>query len=61
MQSVCETMAPLVHGSVEIINEVPEDLPQIQGDGGRLIQVFTNLIGNSAKVCLLVCVRALCI
>lgn len=42
--------APLAHGkSLQLINEVPENLPIIQGDENRVQQVLFNLVGNAVK------------
>mmetsp|Transcript_21998 Transcript_21998/g.54210 ORF Transcript_21998/g.54210 Transcript_21998/m.54210 type:complete len:1929 (+) Transcript_21998:73-5859(+) len=46
---VCETLSPMVSSSLELINDVPSDLPMIRGDASRLSQVVTNLVGNSLK------------
>ena len=41
---------PLLAGkSLELINEVPPDLPLIRADENRLQQIFYNLIGNAIK------------
>lgn len=34
---------------VQLVNDVPNSIPIILGDTGRIIQVFHNLIGNSCK------------
>ena len=54
-------LSPVLHGVIEklalraqesslnLINDVPHDLPTITGDGDRLAQVFSNLIDNAIK------------
>ena len=34
---------------VELINEIPEDMPFVEGDENRLQQIMYNLIGNAVK------------
>jgi len=50
---VINTLQPFVHmleeKNQELINNVPENLPQILGDQTRLIQVLTNLVSNAHK------------
>ncbi len=33
----------------ELINEIPEDLPTIEGDADKIAQILDNLIGNAIK------------
>lgn len=41
---------PLVGNKpLEMINEIPEDLPTVNGDESRLQQILQNLIGNAIK------------
>src|SRR5512141_217258 len=35
--------------SIALIAQVPDDLPEVNGDGDRLAQVFSNLIDNALK------------
>jgi signal transduction histidine kinase len=42
----CSRLAEL---EVTLANELPEDLPRIQGDAIRLGQVFRNLVSNATK------------
>ena len=35
--------------TIELINDIPKDLPFVYGDENRLQQIFYNLIGNSVK------------
>jgi len=35
--------------SIEIATELPDDLPKVNGDHDRLMQIFENLIGNAIK------------
>jgi signal transduction histidine kinase/CheY-like chemotaxis protein len=41
----------LRHKSVELIVEVPEGLPKVQGSPSRLGQVFLNILINAAQAC----------
>jgi signal transduction histidine kinase len=40
---------PHSKSAVELINEIPGDLPLVKADKGRLIQILYNLIGNAIK------------
>lgn len=41
---------PLVkHSLIEFANNVPEDLPPVDADENRLLQIFHNLVGNAIK------------
>jgi signal transduction histidine kinase len=50
---VVETLRPfqkqLEDKAQELVNTVPEDLPDVLGDPTRLIQVLTNLVSNAHK------------
>ncbi len=47
---VLTLMAPLVKGKeVELINRIPDTLPEVAGDENRLQQVLHNLVGNAVK------------
>jgi signal transduction histidine kinase/CheY-like chemotaxis protein len=43
------TRAPLGESEVELINDVPEDLPPALADEDRVQQILHNLIGNAVK------------
>ncbi len=50
IQGVMSTAAGLVKGRpIELITDVPDDLPRIQADNIRIRQVLLNLISNAAK------------
>lgn len=34
---------------IKLINEIPDDFPEIEADENRIIQIFHNLIGNAIK------------
>jgi signal transduction histidine kinase len=40
---------PAQAGEILLDADIEPDLPQIQGDGGRLLQVFGNLLSNALK------------
>ena len=54
-------LAPLVHAvrkqfsetaaaqDVDLVDDLPEDLPQVMADGEKLTQIFLNLVENSLK------------
>lgn len=43
-------MAAVLDGWGAVVQtDVPDDLPQVRGDRGRLVQVMTNLLGNAGK------------
>ena len=47
---VLRNNAPLIKGKkMELINEIPEDLPAAEADENRLQQVLYNLVGNAIK------------
>ncbi len=47
---VLRNNAPLIKGKdLQLLNEIPEDLPAAHGDENRLQQVLYNLIGNAIK------------
>lgn len=49
-EGVLSTAAGLVHGKdVELVEEVPTDLPPIRADRTRVRQVLLNLLSNAAK------------
>ena len=47
--AVAAQQALTTGASIEIETEVPEDLPEVNGDRDRLMQIFENLIGNAMK------------
>lgn len=51
--AVVDTLLPFVKvledKNQELINNVPENLPLIWGDEGRVVQVLTNLVSNAHK------------
>lgn len=48
-ESIAEIAPAAEQKHTRIINEVDSDVPMVDGDGPRLTQVFTNLIGNAVK------------
>jgi len=48
-ESITATSLSAEQKNTVIINEVGDDLTMVQGDAARLVQVFTNLIGNAIK------------
>lgn len=46
---VCERMRPQAESRNVSLVLVSEDIPEVTGDGDRLVQVFTNLIENAIK------------
>jgi signal transduction histidine kinase len=45
-----ELVQPLIdQGGLVIVNELPADLPRVEGDAQRLGQVFVNLLSNAIK------------
>ncbi|HEU4921689.1 MAG TPA: GAF domain-containing protein, partial [Burkholderiales bacterium] len=50
VESVRSTLRPLAEAKgLELVVNVPEDIPLAYGDGGRLTQCLMNLAGNSLK------------
>jgi len=50
LNAVAEKFTPqLLRAGVNIVVDVPGDLPALTGDGDRLAQVFVNLVDNSLK------------
>lgn len=48
-QSAVDTVSPLVNRNVDIQVEIPEHVPEIEGDSSRLLQVLVNLLANSVR------------
>ncbi|MGE5417832.1 MAG: ATP-binding protein [Acidobacteriota bacterium] len=48
-QAISATASLFIRSSLEMVKEVPLDLPTVTGDRDRLIQVLINLISNAAK------------
>jgi signal transduction histidine kinase len=48
-QAIAATAALTEAKGLEMITDIPSDLPEILGDRDRLIQVMINLIANAAK------------
>ena len=49
LSDVATTFRALAHTKGLLFSEDIESLPMIQGDGGRLVQVFSNLVSNAIK------------
>ncbi|GFH13551.1 uncharacterized protein HaLaN_09455, partial [Haematococcus lacustris] len=49
VDDVIELCGPLAKRGVQLVNDVPGNIPCVLGDNGRIIQIFHNLIGNSCK------------
>jgi PAS domain S-box-containing protein len=50
ISEACASFQPLADGKgISLSCQVPEELPPIPVDRGRLLQVFSNLIGNAVK------------
>jgi CheY-like chemotaxis protein/anti-sigma regulatory factor (Ser/Thr protein kinase) len=50
LDDALEAAAPAIEaGQHRLVLEIPEDAPQLEGDGTRLSQVFQNLLHNAAK------------
>lgn len=50
LHEVCDLFRnEAVQKGLDLRCEIPENLPQVQGDRGRLIQALSNLVGNAAK------------
>ncbi|GAX78757.1 hypothetical protein CEUSTIGMA_g6194.t1 [Chlamydomonas eustigma] len=42
-------LSPLLHEGVKLLNEVPEDIPEVIADRTKLTQILFNLIGNAVR------------
>ena len=50
IKEVVEIHQPLVHGrEVELRAEVPDELPTVECDRRRIVQILTNLVSNAVK------------
>jgi signal transduction histidine kinase len=50
IEDVCETLEPLAsHQSLVLVCNTAAGLPPILVDGDRILQVFSNLVGNALK------------
>ncbi|MEO5511598.1 MAG: ATP-binding protein [Longimicrobiales bacterium] len=50
LREACEMLGPLAsHASIALVIESDPDLPVLQADKGRLLQVLSNLVGNALK------------
>lgn len=49
-EMVLKLSKPLVsHKDIKLIEAIPQDLPMIEGDENRLMQILHNLVGNAIK------------
>jgi signal transduction histidine kinase len=49
IEEVVELTQPILRRGVRIAVNVPQDVPIIEGDSGRIMQVLHNLLGNASK------------
>jgi signal transduction histidine kinase len=49
VDEVCALIRPLVRDGVALHNCVPSEVPPVQGDRTRLMQVLFNLVGNASR------------
>jgi signal transduction histidine kinase len=50
VEEAVEMLRPLATAaSLDLTSEVPADLPPVLADGGRILQVLSNLVGNAIK------------
>jgi signal transduction histidine kinase len=50
LDEALEMLRPLAAAaSLELVNAVPDEMPRVLADGGRILQVFSNLVGNAVK------------
>ncbi len=46
---VLRSVAPSTLTAHTLVNAIPDDLPPVQGDGDKLLQIVTNLVSNAIK------------
>jgi len=50
LETVLVNLSPLAHSKgLELLEEIPDELPQLESDEGRMMQILQNLVGNAIK------------